>query len=226
MRMSLHVRQIIFLVAAAMLFSVLAIGLRPAISHSQVIDLPGSVGGADFSAAVRISVRATSADPDVLATSKAVAAEDYRTTWDEFGTNALVDGALPVPEIKAAIVEDAVNDVATEQAYDRQEAANLEASGASPQEMQAIEQKVGIDVPSDELPDPNPSIDHNPDAVPDAAGPDAADAGASASTATDQVVPSEGGNSAANDAANPAQAPAAAPDASPSSDSGAPAASE
>jgi len=116
----------------------------------------------DFTADVQFGLQNLETNPVAQAQEKDLQAQDYKSMWDEFGINVLVDGATPPPEINKEIIQDILRAVRTEQNYDQQEASYLEAAKITPQDIKAVEESTGSDVSPSESLNPNPSLETNP----------------------------------------------------------------
>ena len=118
----------------------------------------------DFSADVQTGVLSAKGNDAVVS----IKAQDYKTSWDEFGTNILSDGAQPPAEIQKDLVEDITHDLQMQVAYDQKDAQYLEQRQSSPEEVVAIENADGSDVLPENYIEPHPSLDANPDVNPSA----------------------------------------------------------
>lgn len=158
----------------------------------------------DFSADVARAVQDSSSHASSAEVRSQLATGEYKTTWDEFGVNVLVDGASPSPVVDAAIAHDITQTVAAEAQYAKTEAQQIQASKSTPEEVVSVEQAVGVDVPIGEAVSANPSLAANPDVSPTAS----ADSSAPGSvTSADQTALA---SIVSGDAAQPDSAPAPA----------------
>ncbi len=113
----------------------------------------------DFTSDVQQGLRAGTQNSAVAS----IKTEDYKTSWDEFGTNVLVDGAGIPTEIKKDLIEDIVNGLQTELSYNQRDEQYLRLRHSSPEEIQALEGDGSGDVLPENYFEPNPSLDANPD---------------------------------------------------------------
>jgi hypothetical protein len=97
-----------------------------------------------------------------------IKAQDYKTSWDEFGTNILVDGASMPAEIQKSLTEDIISSLQTELTYNQKDEQYLLLRHSSPEEIQALEGDGSGDLLPDNYIEPNPSLDANPDVNPSA----------------------------------------------------------
>lgn len=118
----------------------------------------------DFSREVERAEKVGSRDTTVLQAQSELSNAEYTSSWDEFGTSPLIDGAGSSADITAAIVDDISNTVSAEQHFDNTEVKYLEAVGATPEQIVSLENRNGSDVPPGETIEPNPSLAENPDA--------------------------------------------------------------
>lgn len=119
----------------------------------------------DFAAAVQAGLRNLATNPATVSQQQQIQNQDYKSTWDEFGVNTLVDGSVPPTQVQNQIAQDIVQSVETAQNYDQQEANYLQEAQVTPEQVQATENSVGVDLLSDQLINPNPSVDANPDVI-------------------------------------------------------------
>lgn len=117
----------------------------------------------DFSADIKSAQSALRANRPAQLEAEEIRNEDFKSTWDEFGMNALVDGAVPSGEVTKKITEDIIQSVQTSQDYDRQESDYFQAVQATPEQIRVIEESTGADAPPGESINPHPSLDANPD---------------------------------------------------------------
>ncbi len=94
--------------------------------------------------------------------------QDYKTSWDEFGTNILVDGASTPAEIQKDLTDDIVNSLQTELTYNQKDEQYLRLRHSSPEEVMALEGDGSGDLLPENYIEPNPSFDANPDVNPSA----------------------------------------------------------
>lgn len=99
---------------------------------------------------------------------KNIKLEDYQSSWDEFGTNILTDGANPTAEIQKSLINDIANDLQMQITYDQKDIQYLEQRQSSPEEVVAIEGDGGNDLLPENYIEPHPSLDANPDVNPSA----------------------------------------------------------
>ncbi len=118
----------------------------------------------DFSSDVQKGLRA-GAQSSVVTSIKT---QDYKTSWDEFGTNILVDGGSTPVEIQKSLTEDIVNSLQTELAYNQKDEQYLRLRHSSPEEILALEGDGSGDLLPENYIEPNPSLDANPDVNPSA----------------------------------------------------------
>ena len=118
----------------------------------------------DFTSDVQRGIRAGVQSSVVIN----IKTQDYKTSWDEFGTNILIDGASTPAEIQRNLTEDIVNGLQTELTYNQKDEQYLRLRHSSPEEILALEGDGGNDLlPKDSI-DPNPSLDANPEVNPSA----------------------------------------------------------
>ncbi len=117
----------------------------------------------DFAADVQRGLRDSALHASTQNVRNELVREEYKTTWDEFGSNVLVDGTNTSSAITVAVAQDVAQAVVTEQHYEQTEALKIRSLHSSPEEVVAIEQAIGVDVPVGETLNPNPSIKTNPD---------------------------------------------------------------
>ncbi len=144
---------------------ILLVGLFLFINHSLLAQtLPvGSVGTAnDFDNDLRLGVQNLAVNPAAQIQQKEIQNQDYKSTWDEFGTNVLIDGDTTPDKVIRKITQDIIQAVETEKGYDLEEASYLENIHLAPEEVQSIEGPAGSDVPPTEPIIPNPSLEANP----------------------------------------------------------------
>ncbi len=117
----------------------------------------------DFDHDVRLGLQNLAANPMAQTQQKEFQGEEYKSTWDEFGINALIDGATPPAEVTSKISQEIIQTIQTEENYDRQEASYLETAQITPEEVQTVEGSTNSDLPPGESINPNPSLQENPD---------------------------------------------------------------
>lgn len=117
----------------------------------------------DFEAAVQAGLQSLSANSALRSRQQEIQNQDYKSTWDEFGVNAMVDGAASFDEINNQIMSDISQSAQAAQNYNQQEANYLQMRQITPEQVQSIEQTEGIDLPPQLQFDPNPSINENPE---------------------------------------------------------------
>lgn len=158
--------KVIFAIGAfAML---LAVGELPFLSapigYTQTIATAAtSTSYVDFTTAVQAGVQVLAANSIAQTEQQQIKSQDYKSTWDEFGINVMVDGATPVADVNNQVVSDIAQSTAISQNYNQQEADYLQGQQITPEQVQASEQSVGIDLPPTEQIDTHPSIGANPD---------------------------------------------------------------
>ncbi|GEM_PF-5776258 len=118
----------------------------------------------DFSKDIGQAEKAASANNTDVETRSGLSDAEYISSWDEFGSSPVIDGTESSADITAAISDDISSTVSAEQHFDNTEIGYLEATGATPEQIVAAENKTGSDVPPGETLDPNPSLAENPDA--------------------------------------------------------------
>lgn len=118
----------------------------------------------DFSADVQAGVLSAPQN----STASSIKSQEYKTSWDEFGTNILSDGAQPAAEIQKDLIEDITHDLQMQVAYDQKDAQYLDQRQSSPEEIVALESADGSDVLPENYFEPHPSLDANPDVNPSA----------------------------------------------------------
>ncbi|GEM_PF-4932234 len=118
----------------------------------------------DFASDVQNGLRAGAQSS--LVTS--IEAQDYKTSWDEFGTNILVNGTSTPAEIQKSLTEDILNSLQTELAYNQKDEQYLRLRHSLPEEILALEGDGSGDLLPDNYIEPNPSLDANPDINPSA----------------------------------------------------------
>lgn len=134
------------------------------IGNQQQTGQVGESGTAnDFNNDVRLGMQNLAVNPAAQVQQKEIGSQDYKSTWDEFGTNVLIDGTTPPAEVDRKITEDTIQAVQIEETYNQQEVQYLENAHVAPEEIQAMEESGGSDVPPGEFIDPNPSAESNPD---------------------------------------------------------------
>lgn len=157
----------------------------------------------DFSSDVHKGLSSGAQDP-ILASIRTY---DYKTSWDEFGTNVLVDGTRTPGEIEKDLHDDIVNSLQAELSYNQKDENYLQLRHSSPEEIVALEGDGGGDLLPQDAIDPNPSLDANPDVNPSALDmpasavdlssalltPEVEAASDTASMLPDNLVPPEGG---------------------------------
>lgn len=119
----------------------------------------------DFTSDVQIGLTAA-VRTDLQSAILDVKAEDYQSSWDEFGTNILADGSHLSEDIQKELTDDIVNDLRTHLAYDQKDAQYLQLIHSSPEEVIVAEGDGGNDLSPDNYVDPNPSLEANPSANP------------------------------------------------------------
>ncbi len=141
--------------------SILLVGLFLFVNSLSAQILP--VGTAnDFDNDLRLGVQNLIENPTAQIQQKEIQNQDYKSTWDEFGTNILIDGTAPSDKINIKITQDIIQAIETEKSYDLEEASYLENIHLAPEEVQSIEGPAGSDVPPTEPIIPNPSLEANP----------------------------------------------------------------
>lgn len=95
-----------------------------------------------------------------------IKAQDYQTSWDEFGTNILIDGASAPAEIEKGLHDDVVSSLQTELMYNQKDEEYLRLKHSSPEELQVAEGNGGDDLLPENYIDPHPSLDANPEVNP------------------------------------------------------------
>lgn len=129
-------------------------------SLGQTQTIPTSTS--DFAIAVQAGLRAVEINSVAQSQQQEIKNQDYKSAWDEFGVNKLVDGNMPPDQVQNQIAQDIIQSVETAQNYNQQEADYLQATQNTPEQVQAAENSVGVDLPPDQTIDANPSIDANP----------------------------------------------------------------
>lgn len=119
----------------------------------------------DFTSDVQIGLTAAVRN-DLQSAILDVKAEDYQSSWDEFGINILVDGSHASEDIKKGLTDDILDDLRAHLAYDQKDARYLQLIHSSPEEVIATENDGGNDLSPDNYVDPNPSLETNPSANP------------------------------------------------------------
>jgi len=117
----------------------------------------------DFASDVHQAVQDAGLAFDTFLARNELAQAEVSTTWDQFGTNSLVNGETSPADISAAVADDVATGVATEQHFDQTEVSYLDSTHSSPEQVAAAENATGSDVPPGETIDPNPSATANPD---------------------------------------------------------------
>lgn len=149
----------------------LAVGISALLTINGLLSAPRSFGQtqaaptstSDFATAVQAGLQSSTINQTAQSQQQEIQNQDYKSTWDEFGTNVLIDGTTPPAEVDRKITQDVVQAIQTEENYDREEANNLEAAHLTPEEVQSIEESTGSDVPPGESIIPSPSLEANPD---------------------------------------------------------------
>lgn len=116
-----------------------------------------------FAIDVRQGVAALTINSSARTQAQAINGEDYKSTWDEFGMNVLINGTISPNEVDRVITKDITQAVQAEKNYDQQEMQYLTASQTTPEEIQTFEGPNDSDLPPGEFIDPNPSAEINPD---------------------------------------------------------------
>lgn len=162
-------RKLIFLTLTLLVGAFLFVN-QPLFAQTQSIgsqQQTGQVGesgtASDFNNDVQLGVQNLVLNPIAQVQQKEIGSQDYKSTWDEFGTNVLIDGTTPPAEVDRKIIEDTIQAVQIEETYNQQEVQYLENTHLTPEEIQAMEESGGSDVPPGEFIDPNPSAESNPD---------------------------------------------------------------
>jgi len=147
----------------------LAVGISALLVISGLFLVPHSFGqtqvvlSSDFTTAVQAGLQSLATNPGTQSQQQEIQNQDYKSTWDEFGTNALIDGTTPPFEVDRKITQDIIQTIQTESNYNQQETQYLENAQVTPEEIQVMEESGGSDVPPGEFIDPNPSAEANPD---------------------------------------------------------------
>lgn len=145
------------------------VGILVLLVISGLFFAPHSLGqtqggsASDFATIVQAGLQSLAINLGARSEQQEIQSQDYKSTWDEFGTNVLIDGATAPAEVDGRINQDIVQTVQAEANYDREEAKYLEVSNVTPEEIQIMEESGGSDVPVGESIDPNPSAEANPD---------------------------------------------------------------
>lgn len=96
-----------------------------------------------------------------------IKSQDFQSSWDEFGTNILVDGSIgSSADITASLVHDIANDLQMQLVYDQADEQYLKVRNSSPEEVIKIETEDGNDLLPENYVEPHPSLDANPDVNP------------------------------------------------------------
>ncbi len=138
----------------------------------------------DFASDVEKGLRAGTQSSVVAS----IITQDYKTSWDEFGTNVLVDGATTPAEIQKSLVDDIVASLQTELTYNQKDEQYLQSRHSSPEEVMAAEGDGSGDLLPENYIDPHPSLDANPEV-----NASALDMPTAAVDTTDVVSPSDVG---------------------------------
>ncbi len=117
----------------------------------------------DFATAVQAGLQSLATNPIAQSQQQEILNQDYKSSWDEFGINTLVDGNMPPTEINDLIGQDIIKSIETAQNYNQQEANYFQDTQITPEQIQDIEGSTGADVLPNESFDPNPSVGMNPD---------------------------------------------------------------
>lgn len=88
--------------------------------------------------------------------------QDYKTSWDEFGTNVLVDGAGTSAQIQKDLTDDIANSIQAELIYNQRDRRYLQLLHSSPEDVQAVQGDGNGDLLPANYIDPSPSLDANP----------------------------------------------------------------
>lgn len=148
-------------VGVAMLLTCMGFAIMVATAHADT---------SDFTADVQSGVHDLAQDENAQSAADQLSNGESRTSWDEFGMSALLDGSISPSAVDEAVTQDIAEGVAAEQQYQETELHYFESTKSSPEEILAAEQSVGVDVPVGEFVDPNPSLSANPDVSPTASG--------------------------------------------------------
>lgn len=95
--------------------------------------------------------------------ASAISVQDFKSSWDEFGINVLVDGVLPSEEVQKHLTEDIAKDIAIQLSYNKREEQYLQSEKTTPEEIQKAEDESGNDELPENAIDPHPSLDANPE---------------------------------------------------------------
>lgn len=117
----------------------------------------------DFTAAVQVGLQSLAINPIAQFQQQEIINQDYKSSWDEFGINTLIDGNTLSAEVNNLIDQDIIQSIETAQSYNQQEESYLQDTQITPEQVQNIESSTGADVSPSESFDPNPSVDTNPD---------------------------------------------------------------
>jgi hypothetical protein len=96
----------------------------------------------------------------------AIAAQDYQSSWDEFGSNILIDGTKASAE--RSLLDDILKDLRVQLAYNQKDERYLRLRHSSPEEILLLEGDGSGDLLPENYVEPHPSLDANPDANPSA----------------------------------------------------------
>ena len=116
----------------------------------------------DFTTAVQAGLQSLATNPIAQSQQQDILNQDYKSSWDEFGINTLVDGNMSPAEINDLIGQDIIKSIETAQNYNQQEANYFQDTQITPEQIQDIEGSTGADVLPSESFDPNPSVEMNP----------------------------------------------------------------
>lgn len=97
-----------------------------------------------------------------------IKSEDYKSSWDEFGTNIIVDGEASPSLIEHSLTADIVNDLQAQLSYDQADEQYLKLRNTTPEEVMNSENDDGNDLLLQDYFEPHPSLEANSDVNPSA----------------------------------------------------------
>lgn len=186
-------KKSVFSASASSALALLLFAAHPFFAFAQ--QAPAAPSLSDFKNDIAAATQNLASSAPAQAQQKIILDQDYKSAWDAFGINPLIDGNLPAAQVNNQIAQDIIQSVETSQNYNQEEANYLQETQTTPEQIQSVERATGVDLPPGQSVDAHPSIDANPEAdfsSVSEGGQDNAGATVENATSTQNVMPAHG----------------------------------